>query len=122
MKYWFTLLFTLLAFNAGASGYGNTTNIYKTFNTFEGDSGVSDSDLDSVFAGALAASQIQCNTSSSKHQAGAGLGYKSGQNAAAAGYCHSLPSRSSYAHTLGGTAVLMSGNSPAYGVGYNITW
>ncbi len=114
---------TFLVFgNAEASRYGNTTNIFNTFNTFEGDSGVSDSDLDSVFAGAMAASQIQCNTSSRKHQAGFGLGYKAGQNAGAAGYCHSLGSSADYAHTLGGTVVLMNGEEPGYGVGYNIAW
>lgn len=113
------------AFTAVAGGYHHNTyitnNYYEENNTYiEEHSGVSDSDLDSTFAATMAASQIQCSTSSRKHQAGVATGYKSGKNAFAVGYCKSISD--SQAMTLGGTAAFATGIKPAYGIGLNWSW
>lgn len=94
-------------------------NTYVT-NIWEDDTGVSNSDLDSYFAATMAASQIQCSTSTRKHQAGVSTGYKSGKNAFAVGYCKSISDTK--AMTLGGTAAFANGMKPAYGVGLNWSW
>lgn len=109
---------------AEAGGYHVTNNYYEgdtyVTNIFEDDTGVSSSDLDSYFAATMAASQIQCSTSTRKHQAGVSTGYKSGKNAFAVGYCKSISDTN--AVTLGGTAAFANDMKPAYGVGLNWSW
>ena len=94
-------------------------NEYVT-NTYEDNSGVSNSDLDATFAATMAASNIECSTSSRRHQAGVSTGYKSGKNAFALGYCKSISD--TQAMTLGGKAAFASGIKPAYSIGLNWSW
>lgn len=114
---WVLLSACLVLGTAEASRYGDTI-----INNFFEDNGVNSSDLDSLFASSLAVSQIHCNTSSRKHQAGFGTGYANGKNAFAGGYCHSIGSSDDYSMTLGGTCAVANGQKPGCGLGFNIAW
>jgi hypothetical protein len=122
------LLIMLYAGAANAGCYKCTINKhYHTTvieeNTFiDIEEGVSDSELNAHFAGAIAASQINCNTSTRKNQGGIGLGYKGGANAGAVGYCKKVGDSPNYSQTFGGTVIVMSGEKPGYGLGWNIAW
>ena len=91
-------------------------------NIFIEGSGISSSDLDAAFAGSMAVSQVQCNTSSRKHQGGFGIGKSGSEYAFAGGYCHSIGNSPKYAQTLGGSVLLLEGGEQVYGGGYNFQW
>ena len=97
-----------------------TNNYYYTENTYQ-DSGVSDSDLDSDVSMMMAADAIHCTTSTRKHQAGVGMGYRSGENGYAVGYCKTIDNKGTPT-MLGFKASGASGRSPAYGIGINFTF
>lgn len=126
----FVIMVLIIADEARAGGdrivnnYYETNNYYQedtyVTNIFEDDSGVSDSDLDAALAATMAASSIECSTSTRRHQAGVSTGYKSGKNAFALGYCKSISDEQ--AMTLGGKAAFASGMKPTYSIGLNWTW
>jgi len=98
--------------------YGTTINNNYTTNYYDG---VSDSDLDSDTALIMAADAIHCTTSTRKNQAGVGIGYRSGKNGYALGYCKTIDN-SGTPTMLGFKAAGSSGRSPAYSLGLNFTF
>ena len=100
----------------------SVTNNYYTENHYHQDEGVSDSDLDSDVSMLMAADAIHCTTSTRKKQAGVGAGYRSGKNGYAVGGCQTFVTESGVPVMLGVKAAGASGRSPAYSVGFNITF